>query len=128
MEDLRKKYPILSPVQLVQDQNIFGKKSQVPGFSEEIYYIFAIKRPILSNQTFLFKLIDASGRILNEAFSIFDIKKTTFNSPDQFEICKIVSIKKEFGKTFYNVKLSQFPQSMIFKIERKQLQNFKLNV
>ena len=75
---LKKNFPLLSPVQIVQKKSIFGKKTHVPGFSKEIYYIYLIKRPILANQTFLFKLIDASGKVLSQSFSIFDIKKALF--------------------------------------------------
>ena len=88
MKIMKKNYPILSPVQIVNKKKLFEKKTEVPGFSEQIYYIYYIKRPILSEQTFLFKLVDRSGKILPQAFSIFDIKKTTLESPDKFVIRK----------------------------------------
>lgn len=125
---LKKNFPLLSPVQIVENKSIFGKKSHMPGFSKEIFYIYLIKRPILANETFLFKLIDASGKILSQSFSIFDIKKSVFQSPDKFSIDKIISKVKKNGKMFFNVKISQFPKSMVFKIEENQLKNFKIDV
>lgn len=127
MRSLAKTYPPLCPLHIVTKKNLFSKKTEIPSFSPKIFYCYYIKRPILSNESFLFKLIDASGKVLNKAYSIFDIKKATLKSPDKFKINKIISKESLNGQTLYNVNIEQFPKSMIFKLEKSQLHNFRIS-
>ena len=127
MRKYSSKYPVLSPVQIVHQKQNFHKGSQSPGFSREIFFIHNIKRPIMENESILFKLIDSSGKILNQAFSIYDIRKSLLKSPDKFTIKRIVSSEKKLGITFYNVVIEQFPRKMIFKIKKSDIKHFRIS-
>ena len=87
-------------------EDVFKKNYNKPAFSNEIFYVFELKRPILSTEPVLFKVMNSSEKILEKTFMKHELKNARIFNNEKLKISrrlKDVTIKsKEFVKvTFF---------------------------
>lgn len=111
------KFPIMSPVCLSLNklstkaskrEDIFKKNYNVPAFSKEIFYIYEIKRPILSTEPILFKVMDSSENILEKTFMMHELKNARIFNNEKLKISKRIKNVVIKGKDFIKVTFTRF--------------------
>ena len=111
------RFPIMSPVSLSLNklstkaskrEDIFKKNYIVPAFSKEFFYIYEIKRPILSTEPILFKVMDSSKTILEKTFMMHELKNARIFNNEKLKISKRLKNVIIKGKDFVTVTFTRF--------------------
>ena len=110
-------FPPMSPVYLSlsklstkqsKREQIFKKNYNIPAFSKEIFYIYDIKRPILSTEPILFKVFNSSGYVLEKTFMMHELKNARQFDNEKLKISRKIKNVIIKGKNFVQVTFSKF--------------------
>lgn len=128
MINMQKKFPILSPVKLVTKLRVFAKGASDEKWTRQNYYIHYFKRPYVSSEEVLIKLIDERGREIAGAFMSRDIKIVKLKSMSNLRISGFTEIfkdKKGFKKFLVN--METFPKDIVFLLTPSDLNKYSLS-
>ncbi len=129
MFNAAKKFPILSSVKLSTTKRSFLKNAKSEKFTFETYFIYKLKRPVLSNEPVLFKIVDVRGRELTGSFSENELKKVKSTKNISYFVIngiREVFVDDKSGLTKFVVTVLNLPKDLLFVLSKSQLSTFSL--
>ena len=121
MSYVKHMFPVLCPVRILKQKTIFSKRSDMPPWSKEIYFVYRYKRPLLCEEPIMIKVIDFLGKVNTNVFHTYELKRIKLPTQDTPIVSKV--LKKDQNNYFVNIQ--GYPKSLIFKIPINTFSNYK---
>ena len=111
----------LDTVRISTTRSKFGKSSVSLKWTDEIFLISSLHRPVLQFEPITYGLIDIRKQKIIGRFYSYELKKSSLT--DEILINDII----KFENNFYYVNISNMPKSMVFKLNKEQLKMHNLS-